>query len=218
VAVAAAPELTTGALDCRILKMSLKTRSGCRLLGGKADLGKQRLLLTLLIMFPVEAYSQDAPPALRGKSVSVTWAENRDQRRAGELAFRQVMVPQSLTIYVGTNGRPFSRRASGQGFRFGPIDSVGTSGATFGGGARQIWFANRSLNMIGTSKGGVARRWTIRFNESYSACDAEVVFAKQAGAAVVVGRQMSNGQPVEIRSGSITGTSCSLRDGNVFAE
>ena len=73
------------------------------------------------------------------------------------------------------------------------------------------------MTLIGTSKGGLARRTTIEFNESFTNCQAQVVFAKQADRDVVVGRSLVTGEPIEIRSVTVTGVTCAIREGNVFA-
>lgn len=75
----------------------------------------------------------------------------------------------------------------------------------------------QSFTLISTSKGGVARRITVGFNDTFSTCTAQVVFAKEAGANVVMGKSLYTGKPLEIRSGTVSGVSCKVRDGNVSA-
>ena len=77
-------------------------------------------------------------------------------------------------------------------------EAIGTSGSTFAG--------------------GLARRFVIEFNESFSTCETRIIFAKQAGSEVVVGRSLRTGEPIQIRSATVNSVSCSVRDGNVFAE
>jgi hypothetical protein len=67
--------------------------------------GHQRALTLLSAV----AYSASPPKELYAKSIIVTWTEHRNQRQVGEADFRDVVVPLSLTIYVSTIGRPFSR-------------------------------------------------------------------------------------------------------------
>jgi hypothetical protein len=97
-------------------------------------------------------------------------------------------------------------------------EGVGTSGISAGGGPREVEFSGRTITLTGASTGGLARRTTIEFNESFTACEAHVIFAKQAGSNVVVGRSLVTGGLNEIRSATVTSVSCSVRDGNVFAE
>jgi hypothetical protein len=60
---------------------------------------------------------------------------------------------------------------------------------------------------------------TIEFDESFTTCEAHVIFAKQAGSDVVIGHHLVTGAAnKEIRSATVTGVSCSVRDGNVFAQ
>ena len=55
------------------------------------------------------AYAEQAPAALRGNSVVVAWQEVRLQRNVGELDFRSVQASHSLSLYVSSVGRVFSR-------------------------------------------------------------------------------------------------------------
>src|SRR5204862_6934573 len=57
-----------------------------------------------------QAAAQNAPTPLRGKSITVSWTENRLQRREGGANFKPRSVPQSLQIYVSAEGRTFERR------------------------------------------------------------------------------------------------------------
>jgi hypothetical protein len=49
--------------------------------------------------------------------------------------------------------------------------------------------------------------------------DMHIIFAKQAESDVVIGSNLATGAAaLEIRSSTVTGVSCSVRDGNVFVE
>jgi hypothetical protein len=94
-----------------------------------------------------------------------------------------------------------------------------TSGTNNVGGSDQIEFSGRAIIDTSTASGGMARRFTIEFNDSFTTCDAHVIFAKQAGRDVVIGHNLNTGAPArEIRSATVTSTSCSVREGNVFAQ
>jgi hypothetical protein len=172
----------------------------------------------LLITVPAAALAQSAPAVLRGKSVVVSWSEDRSLRQVGELAFRDVRTPRSLSIYISSTGRPFSRNAVQPGGRIGSTDYVGVTGASQAGGTRQIRFAGRSLEMTTTMTSGGARQVVITFNDNYTNCGARVSTAKQVGADIIRSRSLVSGQPIEIRSVSVSGTTCSMREGNVFGE
>lgn len=141
--------------------------------------------------------------------------------------FRDVDVSLSRKFYISTKGQLFDRFATtfrGPGARLRMLrattheaarDAIGTSLA---GGMRQVQFSGKTVTLTGTSGGGVARRFTIEFNESFSTCETHIIFAKQAGSEVVAVRSLRTDQPVQIRSAAVTSVSCSVRDGKVFAE
>jgi hypothetical protein len=56
------------------------------------------------------SHALEAPPQqLLGKSIVVTWSENRVQRVVGEANFREVDASHSMSVYIGSSGRVFSR-------------------------------------------------------------------------------------------------------------
>ncbi len=139
-------------------------------------------------------------------------------RRQGH-RLQQAVGYQYPTIWwrLGVPVRILRKHALLVGLRQASSDGIGMSGTSFGGGPRQIQFTGRTFILIGTSKGGVGRRFTVGFNDTFSTCTAQVVFAKEAGADVVMGRNLYTGKSMEIRSSTVSGVSCSVRDGNVFA-
>jgi len=54
-------------------------------------------------------YASAAPQALYGKSVVVTWQEERQQKFPGEEQMRFVAAAAEFDVYVSDVGRPFSR-------------------------------------------------------------------------------------------------------------
>jgi hypothetical protein len=68
------------------------------------------------------------------------------------------------------------------------------------------------------TNGDLAHRITIEFNEGFTTCEAQIVSAKSAGANVSVMTRNLYGEQIEVRSATVTGVSCSVRDGNVFAQ
>jgi hypothetical protein len=172
--------------------------------------------MAIAVALPSTSRAQVAPQGLRGKSVIVTWTELRNQRRGDQTAFNDVVAPLSRTIYVGSTGRPFSRFTGQLRGRTASFEHVGATGTSSGGGPSEVRFDGRTMTLIGSSKGGLARRITIEFSESFTTCQAKVVFAKEAGKDVVVGRSLVSGERLDIRSVTVTGVSCSVRD--VFAQ
>jgi hypothetical protein len=184
--------------------------------------GKLAILAAALTLLSAFAYAESAPQEMREKSIIIRWTEHRNQRQFGEANFRDEIVPLSMTIYVSSVGRPFFRFAT----QFGRHDTrnaassegVGTTGTAFGGGPRKVQFQSRSPIFTASSNGGLARRYTVSFNETFSACEAQIISAKLAGTDVGVGLNLRTRQPLEIRSTTVSDISCSVRNGNVFAE
>src|SRR5713226_4427698 len=85
------------------------------------------------------AAAQNAPAPLRGKSITVSWTENRLQRREGGANFRPRAVPQSLQIYVSSEGRTFERR------NVAGASKEGVSGGAIAGRAGSSRFQGHTL-------------------------------------------------------------------------
>jgi hypothetical protein len=184
---------------------------------------KSFTVIAALILLSAVAYAESPPKELYGKSIIITWTEHRNQRHVDQANyqanFRDVDVPLSRQIYISTEGHFFGRfSARSPRGREGSHEAIGTSGKSVGGGPREVQFSAQTITLTGASSGGLARRITIEFNESFSTCEAHIIFAKQAGSDVVVARNLVTGGLNEIRSATVTGVSCSVRDGNVFAE
>jgi len=176
-------------------------------------------LFVIGVAVPSLARGQTAPQELRGKSITITWNEYRNERRAGWTDFRDISDALSLRVYVGTTGRPFARFTTMAPRASASTEHVGTSGRGSGGGFTQFQFAGHSLVVTGeTGSGDFARRYMVNFNESYNTCEAQIIFAKKPGASVLIGRNLYTGLPQEIRSARATGVTCSVRDGNMFAQ
>jgi hypothetical protein len=176
-------------------------------------------LLGVLMLLSAAAHAGPAPKELYGKSVIITWTEHRSQRHLDQANFQDVDIPLSRKFYISMKGQLFSRFAamSPRG-REGRAEAIGTSGTTHAGGPREVQFSGRTITVTGASTGGLARRTIIEFNEGFTTCEAHVIFAKQTGSDVVVGRNLVTGQLQEYRSATVTSVTCSVRDGNVFAQ
>lgn len=55
---------------------------------------------------------------------------------------------------------------------------------------------------------GGARRIEITFNDSYTSCEARVINAKRVGAELIRSKSLVSDRPIEIRSVSVSGTTC----------
>ena len=158
------------------------------------------------------ALAQNAPAALRGKSVTVSWTENRMQRAAGQENFRPKSVPQTLQIYISTEGRTFERRTGSVGRRSGSREGIG--GGTVAKNSRST-FQGHALILAGAMRQG-ARQVRVEFSPDFSSCSTKVIVGHAAGQKLVKGRSMVSGKRLEFKLLSISGESCSIQNGNVF--
>lgn len=169
----------------------------------------------LLAPTPVPA---QAPAQLRGKSVIASWTEERVQRLSGETDFSSRSVPQTLSVYISNEGRVFAKRTAmsskGGGMRprgSGSRESVGEDSAGNQGGR----VSGHTLTVANKLVGGV-RMARIEFNQDFSSCTANVILGREGVDTIAQGRSLVSGQRVEIKSAKVSGTSCSVQNGNVF--
>jgi hypothetical protein len=156
-----------------------------------------------------------APQSLYGKTLRVTWNESRSQRVQGEGVFKAVSIPLSYTVYVSSKGQVFKRLTSttASGRQSGNKDRVGTSGSDSQGSGSIAFQGN---NLISTANnGGLGRRIRISFDGG-SSCSAEVLTGKSGTGAATV-RSNATGKMMEFESVSAGAASCSVQEGNAFA-
>jgi hypothetical protein len=173
----------------------------------------RKIVVGVVALLSVPPGAAAAPPgALIGKSITVSWNETRSQRDVGvESAFHPVSIPFTFTVYFGTGGHVFKRM-------FAVAASGRTSGAEdkVGGGGAAVSFSGNT--MVGTNSfGGAARRVQVTFDGNFSSCSAQVVTAKLAGAKTAVVKSIATGGMVEFESVSAGSASCSIAQGNPFA-
>jgi hypothetical protein len=172
----------------------------------------------LFALFPTTILAAEGPAQLRSKSIVVSWTEERVQRHQGEGNFKTRQIPQTLTIYVSSKGNLFARRtATGGGRRAGTgsRDTVGRQATTSTGGPRVLKFSGHTLSAIGGVDLG-ARSVSMKFDNGFSSCAANVVIGRQSGSATMRVTSLVTGETIEIKSAKAHGISCSVRDGNAF--
>jgi len=157
------------------------------------------------------AFAQNAPAALRGKSITASWTENRHQRREGQSNFKPRAVPQSLQIYISSEGRTFERR------NVPGASKEGVGGGAIAGRAGGSRFQGNTLVIAGATRSG-ARQVLITFDQGFSSCSTKVSVGREPGASFIKGTSMGSKQPIEFTMESITGESCTIQSGNVFAQ
>jgi hypothetical protein len=169
----------------------------------------RKLSGSLFLMFafwPVMASA--APQGLYGKSITVSWNETRSQRDGQAGPFRQVSIPYVQTYYISSQGR---------GASFGSVESVGHDAPKGFVDARNIAFKSNAM-VITTAFGGAGRHIDVTFDGGFAGCSAHVVTAMQSGAKTAVVRSIATGGNVEFESVSAGAASCSIANGNAFAQ
>jgi len=187
--------------------------------GRVAEEAMRRYVLILLgftgAAIPLATAGHAAPSQLYGKSVVVTWTEERDQRAEGDPDIRNVARNGQFSVYLSTAGKPFSRMSysfSGRrgGLKTGKRDAVAGEGSR-----RSVTFSGNTLNMSAPMRGG-ARNVMVTFDGGFQSCSAQVLTGKEAGSGSIHARSMVNGRSIEILSVKTGAASCRIQDGNVF--
>lgn len=169
-------------------------------------------------LIPVPSFAQGAPSQLYGKSITVAWTENRMQRREGSGAeFKPRGIAQSLSVYISSQGRLFSRRtARGKGGG-GKRENVGEGGQSPTGGLLSTRFQAGTL-VVSAELGGGARLITASFDNGFSGCTGNVRMAREAGRETMRIKSFADGGTIEVQSVTATSATCSIKEGNVFGE
>ncbi|MBI3701592.1 MAG: hypothetical protein HY242_14255 [Afipia sp.] len=158
---------------------------------------------------------QAAPSQLYGKSVVVTWTEERDQRVNGSPEIRNVARNGQFSVYLSTAGKPFSRMSYSFSGRRGGLKSGKRDAVAGEGSRRSVTFSGNTLNVAAPMQGG-ARNVMVTFESGFQSCSARVLTGKEAGSGSIRARSMVSGNAIEILSVKTGAASCRIQDGNVF--
>jgi hypothetical protein len=180
---------------------------------------KMRMIIAVaLATLSANAACAQAPAQLRGKSVTASWTEEREQRVGDEKEFSPRSAPMTLNVYISSEGRVFAKQTAlgtgGSAFLprgTGSRESVGSESA--GGHAAHV--SGRTLIVTDQMAGG-ARMARIEFSQDFSTCAANVILGREGANTIAKSRSLVSGKPLEIRSAKVTGTTCSIQNGNVF--
>jgi hypothetical protein len=152
-----------------------------------------------------------APAQLYGRSVTVTWTEEREQRLVGEEGLNSVARSAEFSVYLSSTGRPFSRMSFSFRGRSGARDAVG------GESRRSVNFQGHELKVVMPMAGG-ARLVSVTFDSGFQSCSARVLTGKPNGSQKIRVTSSITGREIEIVSVRSGAASCRVQDGNVFAE
>lgn len=170
---------------------------------------KKMIVVALFATLASPAWS--APKGLYGKTITVSWTETRSQRQMGEATFKPVGLPFTFQLYVSSEGRPFKRltSTSSSGRSHGTKEGVGS-------GANAAVSYQGNTVIATSSSGGLGRRIQITPDGSFSSCSAQVISGKSGGGVAAV-KSVATGRMVEFESVSAGAASCSVQNGNAFA-
>jgi hypothetical protein len=159
-----------------------------------------------------------APAILRGKSIVVHWDEARQQKTTTETTIRSFVAYGTYQIYLAETGKTYGRLRFEVPNRKGKVKS-GTndkvSGETSG---REPRFNGNLMNVTWSRGQGGATTIDVKFDSDLLSCTAHVVTGKSPGAASIRARSIVDDSTAEIYSAVASGETCSVQNGNVFAQ
>ncbi len=169
-----------------------------------------------MLAAPASAAFADAPKALYNKTIRLSWSEVRVQKAdAGDTA--RMNTSSTLLIYVSDQGRMFTRLArrnerGANGTDRSPEGDEQRSG--HGASNLNPQFDGQTLSVVSPMRSG-ARNVVATFSGGFQSCSLRVAFGKEDGRSLY--HKGMDGRMYTIISTSVSGTSCSIRNGNAFA-
>jgi hypothetical protein len=148
-----------------------------------------------------------ALPRLINKTITISWTE-AVQQKAPDGRFLNNQVTRQRTVYVSSAGRIFVR--SNNRSKGGELNRERGPGYTAVG---TLNFQGNLLVGYDVNEGN-ARKLSVKFDSSFSSCTATIVWGKSGGTPRWLGY---DGVIYKILSVSVTGSNCSIREGNAFA-
>ena len=153
-------------------------------------------------------------PDIVGKSILVSWTENRQELIDGRPA--SATVGLDLRIYISSAGRPFTRLTTAAGRSSAINEQVGGSGTAATGGMQAVRVDGHTL-VFQSIMGNYARNLRVELAPGGSSCAAQMSVGKERGSAPKAFRGAATGRIVEIHAVTVGGVSCTVHQGNVFA-
>jgi hypothetical protein len=176
------------------------------------------IAIAALVMSSPASAQSPPPEALLGNSVIVSWVEDRVHKTEKMQDFRPSRLTQTRAIYISTKGQVFIRTSVAGRTGKTSAESVGAAGKTPAGTGREVTFDGSSMTVTVALVAGAARRFVVMFADGFKSCTAQAVAAKEAGAGIIKSRDMRTGGVILIKSITVSGAKCSVREGNIFAD
>ncbi len=157
-----------------------------------------------------------APAQLYGKSVIVSWTENRMQTTDRSATPVSKTASGQLSVYVSDKGRAFSRvsmtvERGRRGTASGQRDAVQGEGS-----ARSVNFSGNAMTVAAPRGNAGALMIRVTFDSGFQGCTARVISGKSGGAAYTRIHSIVTGGTYDFYSVQTSGESCSIQGGNVF--
>jgi hypothetical protein len=173
-------------------------------------------VIAAIIALPMASSGTLAAPAqLYGKSVIVSWQEDRMQTTDRDAQPTSVTGSGQLSVYISEAGRPFSRVSMSvtnrRGTRSGNRDAVQGEGSS-----RSVSFHGNTMSASMPRGNAGAMQISVTFDSGFQGCSARVVTGKAGGAPSTRVTSMITGHQIDFYSVKTSGESCRLQNGNVF--
>ena len=172
--------------------------------------------LTLIALPIATSGALAAPPQLYGKSVIVSWQEDRMQTTAMDSQPRAISASAELSVYISEAGRPFSRVSMAVTNMRGRTRSGNRDAVQGEGSARSFGFHGNTMSASMPRGNAGAMQVSVTFDSGFQSCSAHVISGKAGGAGFTRVRSMVTGGEVDLYSIKTSGESCRVQNGNVF--
>jgi hypothetical protein len=157
-----------------------------------------------------------APSQLYGKSVIVSWQEDRMQTTDRDAQPTSVTGSGQFSVYISEAGRPFSRVSMSVTNRRGHTRSGNRDAVQGEGSARSVGFHGNTMSASMPRGNAGAMQISVTFDSGFQGCSARVVTGKTGGAQSTKVTSMITGRQYDFYSVKTSGESCRVQNGNVF--
>jgi hypothetical protein len=173
-------------------------------------------VIAAIVALPMASSGTLAVPSqLYGKSVIVSWQEDRIQTTDRDAQPTAVTGSGQLSVYISEAGRAFSRVSMSvtnrRGTRSGNRDAVQGEASS-----RSVSFHGNTMSASMPRGNAGAMQISVTFDSGFQGCSARVVTGKTGGAQSTRVTSMITGREHEFYSVKTSGESCRVQGGNVF--
>ena len=166
-------------------------------------------LASAAVALTATSASAQAPPQLYNKAISVSWSMHIPATAEDGTASR---IPRTIsrTIYVSSKGRIFNR-VTRQDARLSETKDLdpGITSSTF------RYAGGRLMGVLKLPSG--ASQLAVSFGSGYTTCNAELVVGREDGKPIKF-RGLNGKLYTQTGAPTVSGVTCSMRDGNPFAD